>query len=147
MNGLPKRRWNGKPGGTKSAQSPDRKMARNREPSKSIFRLSPYLYLDGSEGFGSPVSRRSHEPREDQVDPSQWKKLPRVFHTDHLPLDAPAGRYLVGCVMPEGGWAAFSNIRPEFSVRLRADDSFSYGFNGELNSNLQIVRGLSRPKR
>ena len=65
----------------------------------------------------------------------------------YLPLDAPAGRYLVGCVMPEGGWAAFSNIRPEFSVRLRADDSFSYGFNGELNSNLQIVRELSRPKR
>ena len=46
------------------------------------FRRLYFRGADGSEGFGSPVSRRSHEPREDQVDPSQWKKLPRVFHTD-----------------------------------------------------------------
>ena len=54
---------------------------------------------------------------------------------------AVAGRYLVCSIIPWGGWQLSHRYgRPVFVARLSDDDTFSYGYNDELNTDLEKLR-------
>jgi len=60
---------------------------------------------------------------------------------DYIPIGAVSGRYLICSTIPWGGWQLDpKHGRPIFVAWLRADDSFSYGYDDELTSNLENLR-------
>ena len=67
-------------------------------------------------------------------------KVPSDYRT-LLPEGQDAGDYLIGHLMPKGGWrtGGFSG-RPFFCLPLRTDGSFSYGYEGELKGSLESIR-------
>jgi hypothetical protein len=58
-----------------------------------------------------------------------------------VPDDSMPGDYLVGLLMPQGGWTiGRTQGRASFCLPLRPDGSFSYGFEGELTESLATIR-------
>jgi hypothetical protein len=61
----------------------------NNNTSQCLFAFQPFYFAPqgGFRGFSPPGPRPSEAAPEAHSDPSQWKKLPEVFHTD---LSSPA---------------------------------------------------------
>jgi hypothetical protein len=65
-----------------------------------------------------------------------------------VPNDPIPGDYLVGLLMPQGGWTiGRTEGRASFCVPLRPDSSFSYGFEGELTESLATIREYKTTNR
>jgi len=62
---------------------------------------------------------------------------------DFIPPDAAPGRYLAGRLMPYGGWSLGGRRGGGvFCCPILSDDTFSYGFEGELVGHIESVRKL-----
>jgi hypothetical protein len=66
-------------------------------------------------------------------------------YEDYLPYDPDPGEYLIGMLMPYGGWGIARGIgRPRFCCVMLSNDSFSYGYHGELTGEIESIRQRSR---
>lgn len=71
-----------------------------------------------------------------------------VDYATLLPNGSPPGEYLIGLLMPQGGWTiGRTRGRASFCVPLKPDDTFSYGFEGELTERLATIRKFKTTDR
>ena len=71
-----------------------------------------------------------------------------VDYATLVPNASIPGDYLVGRLMPQGGWSiGRTQGRASFCVPLKPDNSFSYGFEGELTENLATIRKYKTTNR
>ena len=71
-----------------------------------------------------------------------------VDYATLLPNGSPPGEYLIGLLIPRGGWRiGRTQGRASFCVPLKPDDSFSYGFEGELTKSLATIREFRTTNR
>ena len=69
-------------------------------------------------------------------------------YEDYLPNDPNPGEYLIGLLMPNGGWGMGRRIgRPRFCCAMLSNDSFSYGYHGELTGDIEYIRKFKEEDR
>lgn len=69
-------------------------------------------------------------------------------HEDYLPNDPNPGEYLIGLLMPNGGWGMGGRMgRPRFCCVMLSNDSFSYGYHGELTGDINPIRQFKEENR
>ena len=74
-------------------------------------------------------------------------RIPVDYYT-FLPDEPIPGDYLIGLLMPHGGWTIGRvEGRASFCVPLKSDDTFTYGFEGELTESLATIREYKTTNR
>jgi hypothetical protein len=69
-------------------------------------------------------------------------------YEDYLPNDPNPGEYLIGLLMPNGGWGMGGRMgRPRFCCVMQSNDSFSYGYYRELTGDINHIRQFKEENR